>query len=64
MAKKSLEPTNPILLGLLLNFAIFYYEIKEDTDIAKKMLEDAFDAYIAYPEKINQEHYKDSAVLS
>lgn len=63
LAKKYLEPTNPILLGLLLNFAIFYYEIKEDQEIAKKMLQDAFDGYMAYPEKTSEEHYRDSVVV-
>jgi hypothetical protein len=33
-AKESMGPTNPIRLGLALNYSVFYYEIKNDSNKA------------------------------
>ena len=45
MAKKHLDPTNPILLSLALNFSILYYEILDSPSqaclLAKKVLDKA-----------------------
>jgi 14-3-3 protein epsilon len=38
-----LPPTHPIRLGLVLNYSVFYYEVKEDTESAIKIAKDAFD---------------------
>ena len=43
IAQQSLSPTDPIRLGLALNFSIFYYEIMNQPDWACKLATQAFD---------------------
>ena len=47
LAQIDLPPTNPIRLGLALNFSVFYYEILNDPDKAFKMAKQAFDDAMA-----------------
>merc|ERR1711907_592642 len=58
-----LQATNPIRLGLTLNFSVFYYEIcdkKEDaSQLAKKAFEDAID----HLDTLSEEEYKDSTLI-
>merc|ERR1712159_621709 len=58
-----LKATNPIRLGLTLNFSVFYYEIcdkKEDaSQLAKKAFEDAID----HLDTLSEEEYKDSTLI-
>lgn len=37
VAKKEMQPTHPIRLGLALNFSVFYYEIQNAPDKACSM---------------------------
>ena len=37
VAKKEMQPTHPIRLGLALNFSVFYYEIQNAPDKACQM---------------------------
>ena len=37
IAKKDMEPTHPIRLGLALNFSVFHYEIENKPDKACEM---------------------------
>ncbi|KAA6345065.1 MAG: putative 14-3-3 protein, partial [Streblomastix strix] len=47
IAQSDLPPTNPIRLGLALNFSVFYYEILNAPDQACTMAKQAFDDAIA-----------------
>lgn len=62
-AAEGLPPTNPIRLGLVLNFSVFYYEIKEDSDQACKLAKKAFDDAIADLDTIKEDSYKDSTLI-
>ena len=63
IAVKSLETTNPIRLGLALNFSVFYYEVRNDPKQACQLAKQAFDDAIADIEKIEEENYKDSTTI-
>ena len=55
--------TNPIKLGLALNFSVFYYEVMNDPKTACKIASDAFEAAIHQLENIEDEQYKDSTTI-
>jgi len=62
LANKHLPSTNPVRLGLALNFSVFYYEIlneqKKAVDLAKK----AFDEALGHIDG-DEDDYKDSTVI-
>jgi len=58
-----LETTNPIRLGLALNFSVFYYEVRNDPKQACDLAKQAFDDAIADIEKISEDNYKDSTTI-
>ncbi|KAF6020118.1 hypothetical protein EB796_021560 [Bugula neritina] len=63
IAAESLPPTNPIRLGLALNFSVFYYEILNSPDRACRLAKAAFDDAIAELDTLNEESYKDSTLI-
>jgi len=58
-----LAPTNPIRLGLALNFSVFYYEIMNSPDNAIQLAKKAFDDAIEKLEQLQDESYKDSTLI-
>lgn len=62
-ATAHLETTNPIRLGLALNFSVFYYEVRNDPKQACQLAKQAFDDAITDIEKIDEENYKDSTTI-
>ena len=58
-----LPPTNPIRLGLALNFSVFYYEIENNPTEACKLAKEAFDAAISELDNLKEESYKDSTLI-
>jgi len=60
---QDLLPTNPIRLGLALNFSVFYYEIMNSPDNAIKLAKSAFDDAIEKLEHLTDESYKDSTLI-
>jgi 14-3-3 protein epsilon len=62
-ASEALPPTNPIRLGLTLNFSVFYYEICEQKDEASKLAKDAFEDAIDHLDTLSEEAYKDSTLI-
>jgi len=60
---QTLMPTNPIRLGLALNFSVFYYEIMNSPDNAIQLAKQAFDEAIEKLEHLTDESYKDSTLI-
>ena len=58
-----LATTNPIRLGLALNYSVFYYEIMNCPEEACKLAKTAFDSAIADLEVLEDDKYKDSATI-
>lgn len=58
-----LSPTNPIKLGLALNYSVFHYEIMDKSDVACGMAKTAFDSAIAELDTLPEEKYKDSTLI-
>lgn len=59
----SLSVTNPIKLGLALNFSVFYYEVMSDPQTACQIANDAFQEGILKLETIDDDQYKDSTTI-
>nr|XP_039272465.1 14-3-3 family protein artA-like [Styela clava] len=62
-ASDNLEPTHPIRLGLALNFSVFHYEIKKQSEVACQLAKKAFDDAIAKLDTLNEDSYKDSTLI-
>jgi len=62
-AAKSLSPTNPIRLGLALNFSVFYYEIMNQPKEACKLAKNAFDKAVGELEDLSEDRYKDATLI-
>ena len=62
-AEEKLKTTNPIRLGIALNFSTFYYEILDDYLRGSKMAKKAFDEAIADIETLTEDSYKDSTTI-
>jgi 14-3-3 protein epsilon len=56
-------PTNPIRLGLALNYSVFYYEIKNDSNKACELAKGAFDEAIGVIETSSEDTMKDSMLI-
>jgi 14-3-3 protein beta/theta/zeta len=63
IAKAQLQPTHPIRLGLALNYSVFFYEIQNAPDRACHLAKQAFDDAIAELDTLNEDSYKDSALI-
>ena len=55
----NLSPTIPVLLGLALNYSVFYYEILNNPDLAKH----AFDKAVADLDSLQENDYKDATLI-
>jgi len=62
-ANQHLTTTNPIRLGLALNFSVFYYEILNEQSKACELAKKAFDDAIAKLDDLSEDSYKDSTVI-
>jgi len=63
VADKELAPTNPIRLGLALNFSVFYYEVMNSPERACNLAKQAFDDAIAELDTLSEDSYKDSTLI-
>jgi len=63
IASTQLATTNPIRLGLALNFSVFYFEILNEPQKACDLAKKAFDEAIAKLDDLTEDSYKDSTVI-
>lgn len=62
-ANSELKTTNPIRLGLALNYSVFYYEALNDPNKACQLAKKAFDDAISDIEQIEEDQYKDATTI-
>lgn len=62
-AEKEMSPVNPTLLGLYLNYSVFYYEIKENTKYACELARRAFDTAVQVLDTLPENDYKDTTLI-
>jgi hypothetical protein len=60
---QGLSAVNPIRLGLMLNFSVFYYEVKGVKEEACDMARKAFDEGPAELEQANEANYKEATLI-
>ena len=60
---QGLPPTNPIRLGLALNYSVFYYEILNQPQEACTLAKTAFDDAISELDSLQEEQYKDATLI-
>jgi len=60
---QGLPPTNPIRLGLALNYSVFYYEILNMPSEACTLAKTAFDDAISELDSLQEEQYKDATLI-
>lgn len=63
ISEKELKSTNPIRLGLALNFSVFHYEIRSKPAEACELAKKAFDDAIAQLDSLPEDSYKDSTLI-
>ncbi|OQS07889.1 14-3-3 protein epsilon [Thraustotheca clavata] len=63
IATAKLHSTNPLRLGLSLNFAVFYCEIMKLPDQACQLAKKAFDDAIADMDSLTEESFRDAAMI-
>jgi len=63
VSEVDLKPTNPIRLGLALNYSVFHYEIRSQPTEACRLAKKAFDNAIAELDSLPEDSYKDSTLI-
>lgn len=58
-----METTNPIRLGLALNYSVFYYEIFNSPSEACSLAQSAFDDAFAGLENVNEDSQIDATLI-
>jgi len=63
ISEDQLKSTNPIRLGLALNYSVFHYEIRSEPKEACTLAKRAFDNAIAELDSLPEDSYKDSTLI-
>ena len=61
--EEHLQSTNPIMLGLALNFSVFYYEIEGDAQKACDLARDVYNGAVSGFESLSESDYKDTTLI-
>ena len=62
-AQETLEPFDPIRLGLALNFSVFYFEVMSNSAKARELAKKALDEVAGQMEKLSHEQQKDAGSI-
>lgn len=62
-ASETLAPTDPVRIGLALNYSVFLYEIRKKPKEACAMAKVAFDEAISGLQDLDEDKYKDSTAI-
>lgn len=62
-AADTLPPTDPVRIGLALNYSVFLYEIRKKPKDACKMAKTAFDEAISGLQDLDEDKYKDATAI-
>eukprot|EP00441_Pelagodinium_beii_P037610 CAMPEP_0197631756 /NCGR_PEP_ID=MMETSP1338-20131121/8820_1 /TAXON_ID=43686 ORGANISM="Pelagodinium beii, Strain RCC1491" /NCGR_SAMPLE_ID=MMETSP1338 /ASSEMBLY_ACC=CAM_ASM_000754 /LENGTH=248 /DNA_ID=CAMNT_0043203285 /DNA_START=83 /DNA_END=829 /DNA_ORIENTATION=- len=62
-AAEDLKQTDPIRLGLALNYSVFYYEIIQESKTATDIAKSAFDSAISELDTLQEDEYKDATLI-
>merc|ERR1711970_216849 len=60
---QGLKETNPIRLGLALNYSVFYYELCDEKAMASELAQAAFDQAIDQLDSLGEDAYRDSTLI-
>jgi 14-3-3 protein epsilon len=63
LAEEKMSSTNPIRLGLALNFSVFYYEIMQQPEKAIEMAKKSYDEALKDLESVPEDEYKDCTMI-
>lgn len=62
-AADTLPPTDPVRIGLALNYSVFLYEIRKKPKDACKLAKTAFDEAISGLQDLDEDKYKDATAI-
>jgi len=63
IAEGAMKSTDPIRLGLALNYSVFFYEIVDNKQNACELAKKAFDDAISELDTLSEDSYKDSTMI-
>jgi len=63
IGRSHLESTNPILLGLTLNYSVFHFEIRNEPEAAIFLAKEGFDKAVENLDNLPEESYKDATLI-
>lgn len=63
IAKGTMDATDPIRLGLALNYSVCFYEILKDSEKACELAKEAFDDAISKLDQLQENDYKDATLI-
>ena len=63
LAEAKLHPTNPVRLGLAMNYSVFLNENMKNIKLAVELAKKAFDEAVAHIEEIPEDQYRDASMI-
>jgi len=63
IAYRDLTNTNPVRLGLILNFSVFYYDILNDCNNAYTLSKQCFDDAITNLDKLSDDSFRETSII-
>ena len=58
-----MNPCNPVRLGLVLNYTVYYHEQRDDTAKAIKLTEHALEEALGYIDDCDEQSFTDAEVI-